>query len=253
MRRVFVFQWACLWAVAAFAPAGWAADCSEPVELPDKPELSQFADYNTFLVEVMDYKATKRERAQHRQACPEAYEPEKRPSRNPTVIREPETLSEALQRADRIPRLDYSQHQTWYNRTTSRSFPLPDLGRDELSDNMLEANLWALRSDASPRSGSGWLPGIFNTSLNMGRFSGKEAEYRDWLFFEEWLPEQEARAQLASTGNNFYGNRLTGITSIFAADSTGQRGTIYLGTQGQPIRTNVQVYIQDCLSSCVPD
>ncbi len=240
MRRVFVFQWACLWAVAAFAPAGWAADCSEPVELPDKPELSQFADYNTFLVEMLEYKSARREQAQHRQACPDAYKQPERPSRNPTVIQEPETLSEALQRADRIPRLDYSQHQTWYNRTTSRSFPLPDLGSDRLSNNVLRSNLRMMQSGASPRSGPNWLPGIFNTSLNMDRFSGEEAQFRDWLFFEEWLPEQERRAENASSSFGF-GSRLAFISLV--QDNERGRLRLFIGNNGNPFKNVGSVYV----------
>lgn len=250
MRRVSVFQWACLWAVTALAPAGWSADCSEPVSLPDKPQLSQFADYNTFLVEVMKYKSSRRKQAQHRATCPQAYVEKERPSRNPTVIKEPETLSEALQRAEKIPRLNYSKHHTWYDRTTSRSFPLPDLGRDRLSENMLRSNLRMMRSDASPRSGAEWLPGIFNTSLNMGRFNGEEAQFRDWLFFEEWLPEQERRAESASTSLGFR-SRLAFISQV----QNNERGQLrlYINHNGDAFKNFGTTHVESCLSSCVPD
>ncbi|GEM_PF-4443033 len=248
MRRVSVFQWALLGAVTALAPAGWSADCSEPVTLPEKPRLSQFANYNTFLVEMLEFKSAKRKQVQHRKACPQAYTKPERPSRNPTEIREPETLSEALQRAEKIPRLDYSEHQTWYNRTTSRSFPLPDLGRDRLSDNMLESNLRMMRSDASPRSGADWLPGIFNTSLNMARFSGKETQYRDWLFFAEWLPEQERRAQRAEQSENL-ANRIS-YTAV-NAPTPRSSVTLFIDSQGETIGGRTVSNVESCLSSCV--
>ena len=250
MRRVSVFQWACLWAVTALAPAGWAADCSEPVTLPDKPQLSQFADYNTFLVEMLEFKSAKRKQVQHRKACPQAYTEPERPSRNPTVIREPETLSEALQRAEKIPQLDYSEHQTWYNRTTSRSFPLPDLGRDRLSDNMLESNLRMMLAGASPRSGSEWLPGIFNTSLNMARFSGKEAEFRDWLFFTEWLPEQERRARNVEQSEDF-----SSRIAFISVNAPSPRGSVrlFINARGNAIWGKGVSQVESCLSSCVSD
>jgi hypothetical protein len=250
MRRVSVLQWAWLWALVAFAPTLWSADCSAPITLPDEPELSEFSDYNTFLVEVMEYKTSKRKRVQHRKACPQVYRERQRPNRNPTVIEEPETLSEALQRADKIPRLDYSQHQTWYNRTTSRSFPLPDLGRDRLEDKWLQSNLRMMREAAEPRSGAGVLAGIFSSRLNEELFSGEQSQDRDGLLFEQLLPEQQNRAEEASSSFGFG----AGIAFISQVQDTEQGSLrLFIGGDGNPLKSVGTVQVEDCLSSCVTD
>lgn len=114
----------CLFAVQ---PA-LAVDCDAPVTLGGKPSMDGYADYSDFLVAIMDYKARERDLQAQQEACPELFITRVDPtSLDPTVTYGPETLDSAVERSARIPTIDYSTNRTWYNRSTSRSFGLPNL------------------------------------------------------------------------------------------------------------------------------
>lgn len=105
-----------------------AVDCDAPVVLGDKPSMDGYADYSDFLVAIMDYKTRERDLQAQQEACPELFITRVDPtSLDPTVTYGPETLDSAVERSARIPVIDYSTNRTWYNRSTSRSFGLPDL------------------------------------------------------------------------------------------------------------------------------
>lgn len=271
MNRVSVFRLACMLAALLFAPLTWGADCSVPIQLPDRPQIDQFADYSTFLVEAMEYKTKKREQAEHKQKCPQAYVEKQRPNPDPTKIEGPETLSDALQRARKIPRIDYSRHQKWYDRTTSRSFPLPDLGGDQLSSNTIETSLKKMRykpdpeppagtgdqqrervargrDDDMPLQGSDWLPNIYNREFSATWLNGEEGQMDFWLFLESWLPGLENEVGNAAANRGFIA-RLASIETV--ESSEGARLQIYLGGDGNPFKSISAVHFETCLSSCL--
>ena len=105
-----------------------AVDCDAPVVLGDKPSMDGYADYSDFLVAIMDYKTRERDLQAQQEACPELFITRVDPtSLDPTITYGPETLDSAVERSARIPTIDYSTNRTWYNRSTSRSFALPNL------------------------------------------------------------------------------------------------------------------------------
>src|SRR5690606_22972806 len=56
----------------------------------------------------------------------------------------PETLDSAVERSARIPVIDYSTHRTWYNRSTSRSFRLPDLSNGVMEQETISTQVRTL-------------------------------------------------------------------------------------------------------------
>jgi hypothetical protein len=232
------------------APASYGQDsaCDAPMWLPDKPQLDQYAEYSLFLADIMAYKAKKRKIATHKKDCPELYKPRAISSSDPTVIDGPETLGGALQRAQRIPEIDYSRNQTWYNRTTSRSFGLPSLSGDELSDNTVAADLTALKPDATPREGAQLLTGIFSESLNDKLFSGAASQDLAAFQFETNLFEREQEADMAGATQGF----MESFSAFFAIPSgPGGDLVLYLDEGGIPIKGSSTAYVQNCLSSCL--
>lgn len=270
-----------LLSIAFVAPQAWGQDCSVPIDLPDKPRISNFADYNDFVVEVMKYKKQKRAQQQHRKRCPRAYTVRERPNPDPTVIEGPETLGEALRRTQRLPEVDYASNQKWYNRSTSRSFGLPSLSGDELSSRSIDAHLQNLRASASEEdlqtlsdrerrlrtyqallarrekgngskadglavAGADALPTLYASDFNV---SGKGAGdgITEQLYNLLLQREQDVNEAMAPPG-------LFNSLSHVASTSTvrGQRLDVFIDNEGEPIKFGGLIQVEDCLSSCVP-
>lgn len=281
MNRLSVLRLVCMLAVFTLAPLARGADCSVPIQLPDRPQIDQFADYNTFLVEAMKYKTKKREQAEHKQKCPLAYVEKQRPSRDPTKIEGPETLSDALQRTRKIPRIDYSRHQKWYDRTTSRSFPLPDLGSDELSSRAIDTSLEKMRYNPDPdprsrqdreqalagekerelarekmrerdpdrpRQGAEELPDIFSRDLNKEWFNGGEGQRLFGSLTEQLLPFFENQTESVAGDGPFESS-----IASFALVQRDEKSELkmFLGHDGNAIKGFSRVSVETCLSSCL--
>lgn len=119
-----------------------AVDCDAPVVLGDKPSMDGYADYSDFLVAIMDYKTRERDLQAQQETCPELFITRVDPtSLDPTVTYGPETLDSAVERSARIPVIDYSTNRTWYNRSTSRSFGLPDLPNNQMTASVVRTPL----------------------------------------------------------------------------------------------------------------
>lgn len=270
--------------IALPAPQTWGQDCALPIELPDKPRIEDFADYNDFVVEAMKYKKQKRAQQAHRQRCPETYVVRERPNPDPRVIDGPETLGEALRRTRRLPRVDYSRNQTWYNRSTSRSFSLPSLSGNELSNRSIDTHLQNLSAPTGaateaepaarerrrqayqtllarrdqqgetaktdPLSGADVLPLFYASDFNRDRMSGAEAgnEMTSQLYYLLLRREQETDEALEPT--NAYSSLSHIASSITVRD---QRLTIFMDDSGDPIRYDGLIQVENCLSSCVED
>lgn len=129
-----------------------AEDCEIPVILGEKPAMDAYADYSDFLVAIMDYKARERARNYQLEQCPEVVAEAERqpPPDDPTITLGPETLDAAVARSARLPRFDYAVQRTWYNRTTSRSFGLPDLQPSKLEGESIRTRIDLLEEGAPP-------------------------------------------------------------------------------------------------------
>lgn len=110
--------------------------CVSPVELGNKPSLRDFGDYSEFLVTVMAHKAKEEEQTKHRQLCPELYQPA-------PVVEAPtaENLDQAVAATREQPPFDYSSNNTWYNRSTSRSFGLAGMPNNQMSGEAIQTPL----------------------------------------------------------------------------------------------------------------
>lgn len=264
---------------ALLAPQAWGQDCSVPVELPDKPRIQDFADYNDFVVDVMKYKKKKRQQAQHKKQCPQAYVVRKRPSPDPRVIEGPETLGEALRRTERLPQVDYAVNQTWYNKSTSRSFGLPSLSGEELSQrSVINAHLQSLSSSAdgtalsqlSPRErrrlsyealaarqegdtgGKQPLPGadvlpLFYASEFRARSDDPTDASSERLYYLLALREQETNEALEPESRFSSLNYLASTSTV-----RNQRLNVFVGDDGNTLRYGTVIQVEDCLSSCLP-
>lgn len=133
----------------------WAIDDLTPRPqrtFTDKPRIEDYADYNAFLVDIMEYRRQKQERLQARSAPPapaaslsddtlasvsgqrdvdlrELYE-----------ITSPESLEDALERAQKLPHPTYEEAER-YGRTTSTSFPMAPMEGDDMSSREVSGNL----------------------------------------------------------------------------------------------------------------
>lgn len=267
-----------LLSTAFLAPQAWGQDCSVPIDLPDKPRISNFADYNDFVVEIMKYKKQKRAQEQHRKQCPQTYVVHERPNPDPTVIEGPETLGEALRRTQRLPEVDYASNQKWYNRSTSRSFGLPSLSGDELSSRSIDTHLQNLRSSADEEdlqslsdrerrqrtyqallarrekgegndlalAGADVLPLFYASDF---RESGEEASdgITDQLYYLLLQREQEVDEAMEPPG------RFDSLSHVAATSTVrGQRLDVFIADNGEPLKFGGLIQVEDCLSSCVP-
>lgn len=124
----------------------------------EKPRIEDYTDYNAFLVDIMEFRRQKAERAAASAAAkasttgpvddqalagvngangvtdPELYR-----------IRGPESLEDALARARKLPHPVYEEQER-YGRTTSQSFPIAELEGDDMSANEVAGELHDLQA-----------------------------------------------------------------------------------------------------------
>ncbi len=124
----------------------------------EKPRIEDYSDYNAFLVDIMEFRRQKAERDAARAAAkavtsgpvddqalagvngangvidPEVYR-----------IRGPESLEDALARARKLPHPVYEEQER-YGRTTSQSFPITEMERDDMSVNDVAGELHDLQA-----------------------------------------------------------------------------------------------------------
>ncbi|PKM22776.1 MAG: hypothetical protein CVV10_02625 [Gammaproteobacteria bacterium HGW-Gammaproteobacteria-14] len=126
--------------IALFVTVGTAApahaeECAAPLDIGIKPDMTAYADYSDFLVAVMEFKARADALEKHQGACPQLYATEPPPAVTS------ETLASALQRSRNQAQFDYNIHQTWYDRSTSRTFGLPGMANNVLSSQIIGTSL----------------------------------------------------------------------------------------------------------------
>ena len=113
----------------------------------EKPRIEDYADYNAFLVDIMEYRRQKAEKAQSKAA--EAAAVASTPSlpddtlasvsgqqtvdlRELYQVRDPESLEDALARAKKLPHPVYNEPER-FGRTTSYSFPIQPMDGEDMS------------------------------------------------------------------------------------------------------------------------
>lgn len=177
---------------ALSAHAQSPADCGNPIVVPDKPSLSDFADYSDFLLRIMSYKRLANEQQQHAQACPDAYTSQAANNTDPTITAGPETLDSALARTQRLSPFDYQMHRTWHERSTSRSFVLAPLTPPTLASEHLRT----LLANAGEEE-----PVVFpltELSLQIDDIkNGRDAAQAEELMVYATLPERERETDIA--------------------------------------------------------
>lgn len=198
-----------------------APPCGNPVAVPDKPLLEDYPDYSNFLLQIMKYKQAQRDRAIHRNACPDDYLPHSVASSDPTVIDEPETLSSALARTGKLQQIDYQRNRTWYNRSTSKSFVLPPLGGDTLASERIRTLLANAGSDTPL-----FLPMTIVGMQLEGINDGGEAQQQEAQFSYELLPKQERQASRAA----FIADSQQQFSGVYRSGNL----LLYLDNAGEP-------------------
>jgi hypothetical protein len=86
-----------LLAICTLSNTALAFDCSTKIELPARPEMSKYNDYDLFVADIVKYKNTKRQQLMQHHQCPDLYAT--------TIIpaSPPQTLNQAIQAAANTP------------------------------------------------------------------------------------------------------------------------------------------------------
>lgn len=227
----------CALALLLALPA-MAADggCDQAVPLGDKPTMNSFVSYDDFLVAVMAHKAQEEAKRKHQKMCPELY------LRAPVLtLPDGENLDRAVQQSQQQPAFDYSSNDTWYNRSTSRSFGLPDLANDSLAGESIHTSFLALEDGPMDET----LRGVLLTEQSPldGVRDGRNVVSGIAQQVEQVLREREVETILAFQSGNFT-DQLQAV--YFSEDGL---LTLFLG-EDDFIATQSTVHIETCLSSC---
>jgi hypothetical protein len=210
-------------------------DCISPIALGEKPAMATYGDYSDFLVAVMEHKSKEEERRKHQKLCPELYR------EAPTAAMERETLDGAIRRSAAQTPFDYAANQSWYNRSTSRSFALPGMPNSLMASLALGTPLDT--TSMSPESRQ--LLAAVLASLGMGNEledgSNSLALSQDML--ARLLPQRESDVLIAALAGGF-ASQLTDIA--FSDDGS---LVLYVG-KGSFLKIEARIESETCLSSC---
>lgn len=217
--------------------------CGNPIAVPDKPSLENYDDYTDFVVDIMDYKEAHRQHASHARQCPQDYQSNMASpsSDDPTVIEGPETLDDALVRAQQMDSLDYEKNPTWYNRSTSRSFDLPSLPPPSLASERLRTMLANAGEDEPTVLPASWL------SLQQDDLKdGSAGQLLQQTSRYQQLPEREQDAAMSVY--------LLNHADILLGEILPARNlTLFIDAEDSLYRTTGLVEVESCLSSGCPN
>lgn len=210
--------------------------CDVPMELPAKPELSDYADYGAFVVDIMNYKKKQEEVYQHRQDCPDIYQ------QAPIEMTEStENLESAVAEARESIRageraMAGSSIGSLDNRTD-----MQEQSGDNLSGLFLDTSLDVLNLDLSAHTDPGQLTNFLSFSLadtlvDDPRSNVSDPQRQDELFPEgaEFLLESQVP--------------ILGPLQVVDIEF-GERTSILLRADGTQLNRSATV-MQNCLSSC---
>lgn len=220
---------------AAYAVSAQASDCVSPVTVGDKPAMNAYGDYTDFLVAAMEHKAKEEEKRKHQKLCPELYR------QAPMFAAKAENLDSAVARSASQPPFDYSSNQSWYNRTTSRSFGLPGLANASMASEAINTSLISLEDGPIADSLRNILMAL--QSPMSGIEDGGNAASLVGRQFTDVLLLREREVLAAFLFDNF-GGRLQSI-----AYSDDGSLTLYLGEEDIMYSTGL-IQVESCLSSC---
>ena len=214
-------------------------DCINPITLGEKPAMGAYADYSDFLVAVMEHKGKEESRRRHQKMCPELYQ-------EPPLAQAPaQTLEGAIQESARRPAFDYGQHQSWYNRTTSRSFGLPGMANATMSGEAINTSLTTLEQGALDERLRGILLALQSPLSRAGLTDGASAADIAQRQLSDVLILREAEV-LAAFSTGSYGDRLESI--LFSGGGQGAI-VLYLGAD-EILDIDGSAEVESCFSSC---
>lgn len=173
--------------LAAWCLPATAADDMTPRPqrvIADKPRIEDYADYNSFLVDIMEFRRQKLERETAAAAAKAAAPSTSTEDPSLYRINGPESLDDALARASRLPHPVYAEPER-FGRSTSFSFPIPQMEGDDMSANEVPGRLTDLET---------LQPDIYEdeTALNKAESDQKESPTGD----------EKVRATRALQGSN---------------------------------------------------
>jgi hypothetical protein len=220
---------------AALSTSVLADDCQSPVDLGEKPVMTDFADYSNFLVAIMNHKAKEEEKRRHQKMCPELYQ------RVLEIVDQRETLDSAVQQTAERPPFDYSRNQSWYNRTTSQSFGLPGLPSSMMASNAVGTSFNALEDGPIADQIRAILLALQGPTS--GLVDGGSAIELIARQFQDSLPQRLNDVITAFFFDNF-GNQLAGISF------TDNGGLVLFLSDSGIMKSQALITAQSCLSSC---
>jgi hypothetical protein len=213
----------------------FGSDCQSPIVLGEKPAMATYGDYSDFLVAVMEHKGKEEEKRKHQKLCPELYR------EAPTAAAEPETLDGAIRRSAMQAPFDYTAHQSWYNRSTSRSFALPGMPNSLMASLALGTPLDITALTPETRQ----LLAAVLASMGMGSEleDGSSALSLSHDMIARVLPQRESDLLIAALAGGF-ASQLTDIA--FSDDGS---LVLYVGGDGF-LKIEARIESETCLSSC---
>ncbi|MFN3714772.1 MAG: hypothetical protein ACK4SX_14035 [Alcanivoracaceae bacterium] len=217
------------------AAAAHGSECTSPVMLGEKPAMVTYGDYSDFLVAVMEHKSREEEKRRHQKLCPELYR------EAPTEPSQIESLEGAIRRSAGQPPFDYSANQSWYNRSTSRSFALPGMPNSLMASLALGTPLDTQAMSPEAQRLLAAVLASLGTDENLEDGSKSLGLSHEMIF--RLLPQREADVVIAAMAGSF-GSRLTDVA--FSDDGS---LTLYLGGSGF-LKIHAQIEVENCLSSC---
>ena len=224
-----------LFAVAGHVHAQASGDCEQPIQLGNKPDMGDFAEYSDFLVEAMAFKSKEREQNEHRKSCPELY------LRPPILWPGPESLDTAVDEANQRPPIDYATLPD-SDRSNSRSFPLPQAANDDLATEAIDTALATLDFGALSEAEQQQLIllSLSNMSTEDGSFGSGVQD--DFFFWSQVLSENATNDAFASISGPAFASVLfsEGGNTAFLLDAGGG----VLGTSTDLVET------ESCMGSC---
>lgn len=202
-----------LLAAAGQAYAQASGDCEQPIQLGDKPDMGDYAEYSDFLVQAMAFKSKEREQNEHRKSCPELY------LRPPEVWPGPENLDTAVNQANERPPIDYATLAD-SDRTNSRSFPLPQAGNDDLATEAVNTTLATLDFGALSEAEQQQLILLAMNNQNTEDGALGSGVQDDFFFWNQILAENATSDAFAAlAGPAFTGGYYTGNGVLLVDDN----------------------------------
>ena len=204
-----------------------AIDCSSKVDLPPRPDVKKYSDYNLFIARIVKYKNAQRDEMEQKTKCPDLY------AAPVTPPPEPETINGAVQAAASSPGATSPASQE----------NLPDMGADQMASTSIMTPLNFIDGGDQQPQQLPSLPFDVIDALNSGDPASKELKE----YLTRQLPQQDK-----ATGEAF----MVALNGPNTPDSLtlNQAGNLYimLNTDGDIVSIRGTIRAESCLSSGCP-